>query len=345
LQNPLCPPELDVIVLKALAKYRDDRFQTGSEMADALDDVVHAARFQPSHLAQLMRDLFPAEAGGGESRNPTASARINQTLTGSSSRPYSQAMRSPTIPPVSRPASTVRGLQGHEASSVVPPRPRPFYRRGSVWITAALVIAAFLGGAVWMQGAAPQVQPRVGTPEGKPRTLLQDLPVQTIPDGADVYILDTNEHIGKTPFRRQFEWREDKPTILLFRLPGYEEVTREVKPTWTGLIRLRPLVRARGKPGERPADKDRTDRTDERPPSSPSASPATPAPAGETPPPSAGAPAPAGGGTPGGRIGDPSARPAPATALPHPPAEAPPAGPRRRGGKKAQKAGELIDPF
>src|SRR6185295_7380886 len=128
LQNPLCPPELDVIVLKALAKYRDDRFQTASEMADALDDVVHAARFQPSHLAQLMRDLFPAEAGGHDSRTTSSSARVTQSLTGSSSRPYSP-MRSPTIPPVSRSVSAMRGLQNRDGSVVAPPRVRPFYKR------------------------------------------------------------------------------------------------------------------------------------------------------------------------------------------------------------------------
>ena len=46
-QNPMCPPELDNVVLKALARNRDDRFSTASEMADALDDVVHASRFPP----------------------------------------------------------------------------------------------------------------------------------------------------------------------------------------------------------------------------------------------------------------------------------------------------------
>ena len=94
LQNPLCPPELDAIVLQALSRNRDDRFQSAAEMADSLDDVVHAARFQPSHLAQLMRDLFPGDAPG-ESRQ-TASARIAQPMTGSNSRPLSVPVRSPT---------------------------------------------------------------------------------------------------------------------------------------------------------------------------------------------------------------------------------------------------------
>src|SRR4051812_35338928 len=41
--NPNCPPELDAIVLCALARDRAQRFATAGEMADALDEVVHAA--------------------------------------------------------------------------------------------------------------------------------------------------------------------------------------------------------------------------------------------------------------------------------------------------------------
>jgi serine/threonine protein kinase len=318
LQNPLCPPELDVIVLKALARHREDRFQTASEMADALDDVVHAARFQPSHLAQLMRDLFPAEAGG-DGRNNTASARVSQSMTGSSSRPYSQAMRSPTIPPVSRSVSGLRGLQVPDGSSAVPPRPRPFYGRGSVWVTAALVAAAFAGGAIWMQTSAPVVTQSAGPRDTKPRALVQEYQVQTIPDGADVYDLSTNEHIGTTPFRRKFEWHEDKPTILVFRHEGYEETQREVKPMWTGFVRL--------KPSAVPAGRNRRDRGEDKPGENKPGSelnPSETAPA----PPAQGLPPPTPPPTTEGRT-----------------ASDQPAAPRRRPGRKTNKANELVDPW
>ncbi len=64
LQNPAVPPELDAIILKALARNPADRWADAADMADALDDVVHASRFQPTHLAQLLYDLFPIEGGG-----------------------------------------------------------------------------------------------------------------------------------------------------------------------------------------------------------------------------------------------------------------------------------------
>jgi serine/threonine protein kinase len=78
LQNPLCPPELDDMILKALSRSPDDRYQSASEMSDALADVVHASRFQPAHLAALMRDLFPAE----EDSNRTESGTVRQIASG-----------------------------------------------------------------------------------------------------------------------------------------------------------------------------------------------------------------------------------------------------------------------
>jgi serine/threonine protein kinase len=333
LQNPLCPPELDVIVLKALAKHRDDRFQTGSEMADALDDVVHAARFQPSHLAQLMRDLFPAEAGGGGDRNTSSSARITQSLTGSSSRPYSQ-MRSPTIPPVSRSVSTVRGLQARDGSVVAPPRIRPFYKRGSFWGVAALMALGFVGGAFWMQSSTPVSSQSAGPKPDKPRALQLELNIQSIPDGAEVYVLGTNEYLGKTSFHHKFDWREDKPVILVFKLKGYEEITRDVKPTWTGLVHMKPASPAlKNRPGQRDRGEEKKENVPTPPSEPPKETPKSPEvtqPTGGMPPPSPASPAPS---PPAPAAGS---RPADSARETH---RRPPPAPKPR------KPNDLVDPF
>lgn len=243
LQNPLCPPELDAIVLKALARYRDDRFQSAADLADALDDVVHAARFQPSHLAHLMRELFPADVGGGDVNRTTSSARVTQSLTGSSSRPYTPPMRSPTIPPASRSVSGVRTGSSSapaEISTQAAVKPKPLLKRGSVWAMAGLLAVAFAGGAVFMRSSSPPQVATAPSVESRPRVIPLEFVIQSLPDGADVHVLNTNEALGKTPLKRKFEWREDRPIILVFRLKGYEELTREVKPTWTGFVTLRP---------------------------------------------------------------------------------------------------------
>jgi hypothetical protein len=321
--------------LKALAKHRDDRFQTASEMADALDDVVHAARFQPSHLAQLMRDLFPAEAGGGgDGRTTSSSARVTASLTGSSSRPYTAGMRSPTIPPVSRSVSTVRGLQARDGSVVAPPRIRPFYKKGSFWGVAALMALGFVGGAFWMQSGQTVNNAATAPRPDKPRALQLELNIQSIPDGAEVWVLGTNEYLGKTSFHHKFDWREDKPTILVFKLKGYEEITRDVKPTWTGLVHMKPSSAAQKrrpgsqaeKPEEKPAESPPKETPKPPEPTQPTQT-QTPPPAGGMPPPTPVNPSPPPTAAAGAR---------PSDNTPH---RRPPPPPRPR------KPSDLVDPF
>src|SRR5262249_33196480 len=61
--NAACPRVLDEIVLRALSKNPDERFQTADEMAEALDQLVHAAHFTKQHLGSVVRTIFAGEAG------------------------------------------------------------------------------------------------------------------------------------------------------------------------------------------------------------------------------------------------------------------------------------------
>ena len=160
--NPLCPPQLDRIVLQALARDRDERYQSASEMADALDDVVYASRFQATHLAQTMRSLFPADLGadprasmaGQSSRAMTGSvspSRPSTVRTGpGSSRPNPTATRSPTVPPVVAPTPITCWLLPLDAEPVALGPRRPAAAAGLP--QAAHGGRAGLGGHV---GAAP----------------------------------------------------------------------------------------------------------------------------------------------------------------------------------------------
>jgi hypothetical protein len=60
--NPAVPPALDAIVLKALAKAPCDRFQSTQKMADALERVVAALRYDTPALATEMASLFADES-------------------------------------------------------------------------------------------------------------------------------------------------------------------------------------------------------------------------------------------------------------------------------------------
>jgi len=265
LHNPLCPPEMDNIVLRALAKNPLERFQSASEMADALDDIVHAARFQPTQLAQLMGSLFPADGGAGADLRTSGSQR-SQPSTGSvsPSRSNTSAARlaaagshssrarlnSATVPPAP-PAATGSLPRMAGLTPVVPPpvldidlRRKPLLARKSTW--AAVGVALLVGGAFWAGSRGLQRRPPAPVSVARPvapsvvSPEILDLAIQSNPSGAEVFVAGENEALGKTPFRKKFEYREDKSTFLVFRLPGYRELTHEVRPDWSGLVVLDP---------------------------------------------------------------------------------------------------------
>src|SRR4029078_10435125 len=84
---------------------RNQRWPTAADMADALDDVVHAARFQPTHLAQLLYDLFPIEGGAPAPRLPVNSSSHVSRSSIRSLRSPSGGGPSRTISPA-RPTAT-----------------------------------------------------------------------------------------------------------------------------------------------------------------------------------------------------------------------------------------------
>jgi serine/threonine protein kinase len=262
--NPLCPPQLDHIVLQALARDRDERYQSASEMADALDDVVYASRFQATHLAQTMRSLFPADAGGDPRAVP--SARAPQMRTGSVSpsrsntgvphsssnvsRPNPTASRSPTIPPAPNPITSGSYNVPPSRSNVVAPEPgfigflsRPLIGSVPGWVAMSVLLLlgfAFVGGAIWtLRGPSGG---GLSTQSPIPKIQLLDLAFQSSPIGADVYIVGSNEYLGRTPFRRKVEYRDDRTTFVVFRLAGHLEMTKEVRPDWSGSVILQEVA-------------------------------------------------------------------------------------------------------
>nr|HEX4316882.1 serine/threonine-protein kinase [Kofleriaceae bacterium] len=59
--NRRVTPELDDIVLRALARDVADRYQSAQQLAQDLDDLIEGYRFDPKELRQLMRQLFRKE--------------------------------------------------------------------------------------------------------------------------------------------------------------------------------------------------------------------------------------------------------------------------------------------
>jgi serine/threonine protein kinase len=328
MQNPLCPPEMDAIILRALARDRDERFQSSAEMADALDDVVHAARFQPTHLAALMRELFPTDTAGGGKITGAMS------MSGSQSRPHSSAMRSPTIPAltVSRPPSRPSFAQVD-----VPPaqmRTGPSRRALVVGGVATAAIAMGIGAAITRSTTLS------GAGASKDSESLDrefEIAVISIPVGAEIWQVGENKKLGVTDTYLRFKQRGDARISLVFKKEGYIDEVREVSP-YTMLVHLKPDPSK--KPGEHQGA---LKPTDDSTGSGITPTNVTPPPAPTSPaPPTAAPPAPA----PPQASPPPATTPAPGAApvVPPPVPTTPPAA-RPPARRKILRPNETLNPF
>ncbi|MES1204835.1 MAG: serine/threonine-protein kinase [Pseudomonadota bacterium] len=254
--NPACPPAFDAILLRALSRDREDRFQTAAEMADALDEIVHAAHFTPQHLAAILRDTFGGDGAGADRMR--ASGTTHPSISTSSS-----AGRSPTVPPIaiSRPrtsgripvvhagdggASTAAALRGIAA--------RPVWKRASFWLVASLC-AAGIGVAVFknagVQDAGSQPADRAlpaaaaASPLRPKKSKRLAVLVQSEPEGADIYVAAKLESQGRTP-----KWvtldvdQSGAPTRIMIRKSGFQDKAIAVESEKPPVVQLIPIAEA-----------------------------------------------------------------------------------------------------
>ena len=224
LQNPAVPPALDAVVLRALARNPHARWQSAADMADALDDVVHAARFQPTHLAQLLHDLFPVDGGPPRAKASSMSAPHRSltspgvTITNGSASGVSQ--RSRTVPPIAVPR-TVSGV-GPSPFDMggSPPSLQPKSRFPAVALT--LVVLAAGAGAAWKFYPRRTSDFRV-TSVGDPNRRFY-IHVKSMPEGANIYLVDDTREklLGSTPVTLPIDLTGVSSVKLRLKKDGYE---------------------------------------------------------------------------------------------------------------------------
>ncbi|HXJ23362.1 MAG TPA: serine/threonine-protein kinase [Polyangia bacterium] len=206
LQNPAVPPAMDAIILKALAHNPADRWADAAEMAEALDDIVHAARFQPSHLAQLLYDLFP-EKGGSRPTAPHATLH-GHTVTGS-------ALRSSSVAPTSYTSSGA----GPAPMESGPASLKPKSRFRGVFLT--LVLLAGAGVAGWkVYGHKLGFGSSVAVTSAPSRRFF--VYIKSVPEGANIYRSDNNTLMGATPVTLPIELVGTGSMRIRLEKPGYE---------------------------------------------------------------------------------------------------------------------------
>jgi serine/threonine protein kinase len=238
-QNPMCPPELDNVVLKALARNRDERFATANEMADALDDVVHASRFQPGHLAQLLHDLFPLEMGGGggpglppERRPPTLTTTTNPSNVTGSGIP--SAVRSPTIQPVTR---SPRGAPFDSVGA------GDLKRKSRLAMFAGVVAVLAIGGFFVWKGTSTRSSTEAAShapPPSDPGRRF-NIYVKSEPPGADIFLDGKAKPVGATPISLPIDLNGVSSVRMVLKKPGFEDYQQIITTDSPISINLQPL--------------------------------------------------------------------------------------------------------
>jgi serine/threonine-protein kinase len=150
--RPDVPPELDRVVLKALARDPALRYPTGQALAEDLDRVLESLRYQTRALPDLLHELYGSELS---SRQIPNAALTNELLAACAAETSNVSAGGPTYPAGQLPST------GDEYSisigTVVPvrPRPGPISWAAAIIGTAALVLLAFGRGGGGRTQAAP----------------------------------------------------------------------------------------------------------------------------------------------------------------------------------------------
>jgi serine/threonine-protein kinase len=148
MRRPDVPPEMDQVVMRALARDKTQRYQTAQEMRRDLDQFLAARTYVPaqSQLQQYLLELFGESHVRDRSRLPTTGGASSATV---SSRP-----RPPQEPPLeldnkkrseSRPRS-MSSASGARGNPVMKRRPSRFSLPPLSWmlVLAALVVVTYL---------------------------------------------------------------------------------------------------------------------------------------------------------------------------------------------------------
>jgi len=222
--NPNLPPALESIVLHAIEKDRNRRFQNMNEFLAALENPdAHAAQWKglPAHAAPGAATVqsMPAYVA------PQKSGRTMALDDGAP--PASQA--GPTRPTT---------LEGAAAEVTFPPTRVPRNRTPLIAVGAAVLALAGVGGWLGLSKKSATAEPAVGAPPPQvetpkvvtPPPAGDEVTVQVTSDplGAKVYRADKSEaETQRTPITFKMH-RGDPPFDIQLRAEGYVSQTRTI---------------------------------------------------------------------------------------------------------------------
>jgi serine/threonine-protein kinase len=248
--NPLLPQSLEAITLRALAKSREQRFQTMEEFATALLDPERYAAAAP-HLNATVLSVPATQlmdvAGADLSEGAVGRRNPGGTLAGN----YGQDVGAPPSPM----PSTFRRATGEIATGDdldVASKPR---RTG---LFAAIAGAAVIAGlaAYYFTQKPPTISPSqpiaTSVPSVPPAPKMVRLNFKSDPSGAAVLRQDTNEQIGITPFDREVPTSQTA-IVFLFKKENFRDKVESYVPTESGQLEVALLPNPPSPTSEPPA--------------------------------------------------------------------------------------------
>jgi hypothetical protein len=249
--EPSCPQALDAIVMKALARSPDERFEDGAAFRMALENYAldHAVPASSAHLAGFMRELYAEriareadprflaedsgltdiEAGGRQGEDPGETVAEGR-------RRRSGDTRTKTTPD----------------SSAAGPAESPRPRSGAALLAVgALAVALAAAALAWPKPAPavvavpPATASRAVAADPAPAPEPLELRVDSLPTGA-LLELD-GQPVGRAPLALGLE-RRRLPATLKATLEGFEPqlltLTAGAGPAVTVTLKRRPASRA-----------------------------------------------------------------------------------------------------
>jgi serine/threonine-protein kinase len=250
--NPLISPALEAIILRALAKPREQRFQTMEEFAEALMDPERYATVVPQFAAtQPIPNVPTLMSAGGVTPDGRADSVVSGRVV------FGHGPADATLGAASAPMpSTFRHAQGEVlGDDELDQEPRP---RRAGKIVALLGVAAAAAGSIAYyltqqqasEATAPAPAP-VAAAASPPAPKKVRLALKSDPPGATVLRKDTSEQLGVTPF--DLELAPSKIAVeFLFKKESYRDKTESFVPEESGQVAVA-LVPVPEPPAEKPA--------------------------------------------------------------------------------------------
>jgi serine/threonine-protein kinase len=236
--DPSYPPELERIVLRALAKEPADRYADAASMRRELLAVVARLCSEPPDeaLSLRMRELF--EDRQREKQDMLQRLRAGRALN---ELPLAEADADVELPAAADDNSQRLALSG-----------KTFVRRA--WLSAAIAAAMLAGVGGWAlrsrsapsagDSQAADPQPAAAEPANERVTIR----IQSVPEGASVKVAGSPR--GNTPLELELP-KSHLPIEVNLELEGFRELTEDLVPNVDQRLRL-VLVQ---KPPDRPAVK------------------------------------------------------------------------------------------